>query len=160
MNKVIAINDKEERLLTTQATAEKNRWWITHELIATILPVTSQVQKASTEPAQGNIMESNGRFYRIIESKKVLICTVCEESAKFSIGYRFYCKKHWKHLILTKPIRRSMVDENRNTPCPCGSVKKYKHCCITKSEHKPRHYFNSLYKADPKIMKSLKAEVK
>ena len=24
---------------------------------------------------------------------------------------------------------------NRNAPCPCGSGKKYKHCCIGKEEH-------------------------
>lgn len=159
MKKVIALLETEQRVLTTRETAKKHNWWITHDLIVTILPVTRQVQRTSTEPAEGNIMESNGRFYRIIESKKVLICTVCEASAKFKIGFRFYCKKHWKHLMLTKPIRRAMVDENRNSACSCGSGKKYKHCCITKSEHKPRHYFNSPYMADPKIVKSLKAEI-
>ena len=109
MKKVIALNDEEICVLVTRTTAEKHNWWITHNLIVTILPVTGQVQRTSTEPAEGNIMESNGRFYRIIESKKVLICTICEASAKFKIGFRFYCKKHWKHLMLTKPIDRKSV---------------------------------------------------
>lgn len=159
MKKVIALNYKEERVLTTQQTAEKNNWWITHNLDVSKLPVTSEKLQVSTEPTAGNIMGSNGRLYRIIESKKVLICAVCHESAKFKIGYRFYCKKHYKHLMLTKPIRRTLIDEKRNAVCSCGSGKKYKHCCIAKSEHKPRHYFNSPYMADPKIVKSLKAEI-
>jgi uncharacterized protein len=28
------------------------------------------------------------------------------------------------------PVRRSSPDVGRNDPCPCGSGKKYKHCCL------------------------------
>ncbi|MGH2530849.1 MAG: SEC-C metal-binding domain-containing protein [Thermomicrobiales bacterium] len=30
-----------------------------------------------------------------------------------------------------------MTKVGRNAPCPCGSGKKYKHCCLPKEEHHP-----------------------
>jgi len=33
-------------------------------------------------------------------------------------------------LLKLKPLRR--VKYGRNDPCPCGSGKKYKHCCLLK----------------------------
>jgi len=30
-----------------------------------------------------------------------------------------------------------MSDIGRNDPCPCGSSKKYKNCCISKNQAKP-----------------------
>ncbi len=160
MKKVIAINNDEIRILTTLQTAEKNQWWITHHLEVTILPITDQKPQTSTEPETGNIMESNSRFYKINSSKNILICSVCNEFAKFKIGFRFYCKKDYKHLMLTRPIRRNITDQERNSPCSCGSGKKFKHCCIAKSEHAARFYFNSRFMEDPKIVKSLKTEIK
>ncbi len=38
MKKIIALNEKEIRVLTTRETAEKNKWWITHNLEVEILP--------------------------------------------------------------------------------------------------------------------------
>jgi len=32
-------------------------------------------------------------------------------------------------LILHPPLRREEPKPGRNSPCPCGSGKKYKHCC-------------------------------
>ena len=156
MKKVIALNENEIRVLTTRVTAEKNDWWITHNLEVAILPKNLLSCNASLEPEVGNIIEgTNKRFYRILKSQKVLICTICQQKANFKIGYRFYCKKHYKHLMLTKPIRRAIINPERNSPCPCGSGHKFKNCCLSKSDHKPRHYFNSLFMEDPKIVKSL-----
>ena len=31
------------------------------------------------------------------------------------------------------PIRKSAPTPGRNDPCPCGSGKKYKHCCLLKA---------------------------
>jgi len=37
-------------------------------------------------------------------------------------------------------IRRKMMEKvGRNDPCPCGSGKKYKQCCLTKNLKKPLH---------------------
>lgn len=33
------------------------------------------------------------------------------------------------------PWRRTEAKIGRNEPCPCGSGKKYKNCCIKKSEY-------------------------
>lgn len=155
MKKVIALLETEQRILTTRETAEKNRWWITHNLEVDILPNTLLSCNISNEPEVGNFWEANNRFYKITKSEKVLICSICEQKANFKIGYRFYCKKHYKHLMLTKPIRRNIIQPNRNEPCSCGSGQKFKNCCISKFDHKPRHYFNSLFMEDPKIVKSL-----
>ena len=155
MKKVIALNENENRVLTTRVTAEKNNWWITHNLEVEILPKNLISCVTSTEPATGNIFESNNRFYRITKSEKVLICSICNKKANFKIGYRFYCKQHYKHLMLTKPIRRAIIQPERNEPCSCGSGQKFKYCCISKSDHKPRHYFNSRFMEDPKIVNSI-----
>ena len=155
MHKVIALDEKEDRILTTKETATKNKWWITHNLTVDILPKDLISCVTNDEPLVGNIMKSNGRFFKIKTSEKVLICTICEQKANYKIGYRFYCKKHYKHLMLTKPIRRNIIQPNRNEPCSCGSGQKFKNCCISKLDHKPRHYFNSLYMADSNIVKSL-----
>ena len=156
MKKVIALNDKEIRVLVTRETAKKNNWWITHDLDVNILSSALLSPNTSIEPEVGNIMEgTNNRFYKILKSQKVLICTICQQKANYKIGYRFYCKKHYKHLMLTKPIRRNIIQPNRNEPCSCGSGQKFKNCCISKLDHKPRHYFNSLYMADSNIVKSL-----
>jgi uncharacterized protein YecA (UPF0149 family) len=155
MKKVIALNESEQRVLTTGVTAEKNDWWITHNLEVAILPRNLISAQTSTEPEVGKVFESNNRFYRITKSEKVLICAICNNKANFKIGYRFYCKLHYKHLMLTKPIRRAIIQPERNAPCYCGSGKKFKNCCISKTDHKPRHYFNSLFMENPKIVKSL-----
>ncbi len=160
MKKVIALNEKGNRVLTTQVNAEKNDWWITHNLEVTVLPKNLMSCSTSLEPETGNIFESNNRFYRITKSEKVLICSICNCKANFKIGYRFYCKQHYKHLMLTKPIRRAVIQPNRNDPCSCGSGQKFKHCCISKTDHKPRHYFNSRFMEDPKIVKSFEPLVK
>jgi preprotein translocase subunit SecA len=34
------------------------------------------------------------------------------------------------------PIRKEEVEPGRNDPCPCGSGKKYKHCCLKKKRKK------------------------
>jgi len=155
MKKIIALNENENRVLTTRVTAEKNNWWITHNLEVDILPKNLISCNTSLEPETGNIFESNNRFYRITKSEKVLICSICNIKAKFKIGYRFYCKQHYKHLMLTKPIRRAIIQPGRNEPCSCGSGQKFKNCCISKTDHKPRHYFNSRFMEDPKIVNSI-----
>ena len=159
MKKVIALNEKENRVLTTRETAEKHQWWITHNLEVTILHVTIAKPEISTDPEVGNIMEGGNRFYKITKSDKVLVCTICDTKANFKIGYRFYCKKHYKHLMLTKPIRRTIIQPNRNEPCTCSSGQEFKNCCNSKPDLKPRHYFNSWFMENPKIVNSLKTKV-
>ncbi len=159
MKKVIAINENENRVLTTLETAEKNNWWITHNLEVEILPKTVSSCVCDTEPEPGKVFESKSRFYKILKSEKVLICGICDQKANFKIGYRFYCKKHYKHLMLTKTIRREIIQPNCNEPCSSGSGQKFKNCCISKSDHKPRHYFNSRFMDDPKMVNVLKTEV-
>jgi hypothetical protein len=35
--------------------------------------------------------------------------------------------------VITSP--RTVVEVGRNDPCPCGSGKKYKNCCVDKGDH-------------------------
>lgn len=160
MKKVIAINEKENRVLTTRLEAEKNDWWITHNLEVDVLPKNLFLCATSTEPESGNIFENNNRFYRITKSEKVLICTICEQKANFKIGFRFYCKKHYKHQMLTKPIRRLKFPQNSNQSCFCGSGQKFKNCCFAKPDQKPRSYFTSLFTKESGTGKSLETPVK
>lgn len=41
-------------------------------------------------------------------------------------------KKEGKHSQLNKPVQSHKI--GRNDPCPCGSGKKYKHCCMKKEQ--------------------------
>ena len=36
------------------------------------------------------------------------------------------------------PMRRAVPSIGRNEPCPCGSGKKYKRCCMTRDQHRLR----------------------
>jgi len=40
----------------------------------------------------------------------------------------------------TKPIVRDMKKVGRNEPCPCGSGKKYKNCCLDSGKYETTHY--------------------
>jgi hypothetical protein len=104
MKKVIALMENGNRVLTSRETAEKNNWWITHNLEVDILPQTITSFNVSLDPDNGNtLLGSNNRYYRVAKSEKVLICRVCHERAKFRIGNCFYCKKHFKHFTFKKP---------------------------------------------------------
>ena len=37
------------------------------------------------------------------------------------------------------PLRRAVARVGRNEPCPCGSGKKYKHCCVDKDQARLMH---------------------
>lgn len=40
--------------------------------------------------------------------------------------------KYWldRRTLQSAPARRAAPKVGRNDPCPCGSGKKYKHCCL------------------------------
>ena len=42
-------------------------------------------------------------------------------------------------LDATVPLRRAVARTGRNEPCPCGSGKKYKHCCLEKDHERLLH---------------------
>ncbi len=150
MKKVIAVLKDKQRCLTTQETASKNNWWITHNVEATLCADKFPPKKnysPSCEPIVNNVVSGlRGRYYTLSKITPVEICFTCDGKATMRIEHLFYCKEHFNDLVLTKPIIRATAKINRNQLCACGSTKKYKHCCITKDQHTPRHYFNSAYK--------------
>lgn len=42
-------------------------------------------------------------------------------------------------MIRTKPVLRDYKKTGRNDPCPCGSGKKYKNCCLKTGEYETLH---------------------
>ena len=40
----------------------------------------------------------------------------------------------------TRPIVRDSAKIGRNDPCPCGSGKKYKNCCMNTGKYETTHY--------------------
>lgn len=40
----------------------------------------------------------------------------------------------------TRPIERDNRKIGRNDPCPCGSGKKYKNCCLNTGRYETTHY--------------------
>lgn len=43
---------------------------------------------------------------------------------------------------------------NRNSPCPCGSNKKYKHCCLQKNNQPARYTAEGKFKFSAEVLSS------
>lgn len=59
-----------------------------------------------------------------------------------TIRKKLYCNYHFKKFVLTAPLVRDHKKVNRNAPCPCGSKKKFKNCCISPPT-KHAHYYKN-----------------
>ena len=151
MKKVIALNENNHQIITTEATAQKNNWWITYDVEAKPkedAEVTEEEQQRV--PRIGHLMIGlSGHVYKLIFITPRHICRTCERTGKNRVGNSFYCNDHFKKLVQTQPIKRINAKQQRNAKCTCGSGKKYKYCC-GKETHQPRHYFNSEYKRNSK----------
>lgn len=148
MKKVIALNENGDPLLTTEVTANKHNWWITYHLTVVLTnEKTCDTGYINRVPAPGMLLYGiNAHIYRVASVTPRHICFECNRTGTNRIRHTFYCDKHWRELVVTKPIRKTGEVVNRNDKCPCGSDKKYKHCCEPKhADHAARHYFNSLY---------------
>lgn len=164
MKKVIAVQPGEIQVLTSLETAEKNNWWITYtvEVFATENP-KQEFPDNQRVPKPGMEMSSLGsrKIYTLQTVTPVEICWHCHKqgerkTAQYRVLNRFYCKKHYNKLVITKPIVKTGSIQNRNEPCACGSGKKFKNCCgIKAGNHAARHYFNSDYVKNQSISKSI-----
>ena len=47
--------------------------------------------------------------------------------------------KEFMHKMRTKPLVRDYLKIGRNDPCPCGSGKKYKKCCLASGKYETMH---------------------
>ena len=63
-------------------------------------------------------------------------------------GFLLQCRRPIMELVGEKTsntlaqgttMRRAVAKTGRNDPCPCGSGKKYKHCCLAKDEERLHH---------------------
>jgi preprotein translocase subunit SecA len=75
------------------------------------LTLTYQMKWFKIRDKRGNVTEH-------------LVCPDC--------AYRY--EKTYKRVSV--PMIRQYKQVGRNEPCPCGSGKKYKHCCITENHNK------------------------
>ena len=44
--------------------------------------------------------------------------------------HAYWLERRGDHASVTQPVRRTAPRVGRNDPCPCGSGKKYKKCCL------------------------------
>ena len=44
--------------------------------------------------------------------------------------HAYWLERRGDHAPVTQPVRRIAPRVGRNDPCPCGSGKKYKKCCL------------------------------
>jgi hypothetical protein len=77
---------------------------------------------------------SDGEWKRMDERSQEL-------SAQILAGYReslldFVNEKPKQTVAEGETMRRAVARVGRNEPCPCGSGKKYKHCCIAKDQER------------------------
>jgi len=90
----------------------------------------------NTELSTDEIVQEEQVITSEVEKEKIpdeLLCNICHEE-KFSTvtsGHLRVCDACLG--IITKPIRteKNSIPE-RNKPCPCGSGKKAKKCCLEK----------------------------
>ena len=47
--------------------------------------------------------------------------------------------KEFMRKMRTKPLVRDYLKIGRNDPCPCGSGKKYKKCCLASGKYESMH---------------------
>jgi hypothetical protein len=49
----------------------------------------------------------------------------------------------WHSIEYGGPERNPLRYVGRNDPCPCGSGKKFKKCCLNLDRDEPRHYLKA-----------------
>lgn len=103
-------------------------------LLSWIFPVT---------PFQGSVIHLTlftlaifllGLTLLVERVKDTLMATVEEDEAEFDEMVKFPEHDRRQATATTPlPVRRVEAKIGRNDPCPCGSGRKYKFCCLTKS---------------------------
>ncbi len=74
-------------------------------------------------------------------------------------SFRMNPRPSLRKSVVTGP--RAVLKVGRNDPCPCGSEKKYKNCCITKGDPFLKKMAAKLAKEEAKAKKAeLKAAKK
>lgn len=56
----------------------------------------------------------------------------------------------YEQLRKTRPIVREYKKIGRNAPCPCGSGKKYKNCCLNSGKYEQYHELSVVEMGDVK----------
>lgn len=74
-----------------------------------------------------------GHFYRLYRMDKDSLREAIE-SLLLELGEEMGINPNWNESVTSPVIRKEKV--GRNDPCPCGSGKKYKKCCLGKEEAK------------------------
>lgn len=57
---------------------------------------------------------------------------------------------NYEMLRKTRPVIREYGKIGRNEPCPCGSGKKYKNCCMNTGKYEQRHELTVVEMGDVK----------
>ena len=47
--------------------------------------------------------------------------------------HAYWLERRTEYAPVTEPVRRKAPRVGRNDPCPCGSGKKYKKCCLRRA---------------------------
>ena len=110
--------------------------------------VNPEITKFITKPEEFNqesCLSFLGRRFKTLRSQKIEITATNLESPMVVFGFEAVCIQHeinhldglivpdyGEEIKVTDPIKRAETKVGRNEPCPCGSGKKYKKCCIKK----------------------------
>lgn len=66
----------------------------------------------------------------------------------------------WERYRKTRTVIREYDKVGRNEPCPCGSGKKYKNCCLDSGKYEGRHELTVVEQHDVKENKASYASYK
>ena len=111
--------------------AERNGQIVAAHAVAddeSIISITSDAQMVRSPVNQIGVVGRSAqgvRLVRLSEGAKLVSVSVCEGSEEGAPAQAAVPKREHKQ----ETVRRETPKVGRNDPCPCGSGKKYKHCC-------------------------------
>ncbi|MDI3548732.1 MAG: uncharacterized protein PWR10_2384 [Halanaerobiales bacterium] len=83
----------------------------------------------NNNPTQARVLKG----IKLLEKYNVdfnILCVVHDQNSKKPLEVYNFFKEIGAKFIHLFPLLRKIWDVGRNAPCPCGSGKKYKICCL------------------------------
>ncbi len=120
---------KQNSLENIENAEECIKYFITSDKVSPNLIIKKEKEYKNFIPLINSVFDKDFRDIREIISCFKADWTIHN---KFSPTIVLYNSKIFEKLIGMENITKQDDDIGRNAPCPCGSGKKYKHCCLNK----------------------------
>ena len=85
------------------------------------------IKQHNADEMTANVLEDLELF---LTSKEIIAKFLRRRKRLRSVFSNMYSIERWQSGPTTSPVIRTSLKYSRNDPCPCGSGKKIKKCCI------------------------------